>query len=125
MPDYNPDREGWRKKKYVIQKAWPGYTSLDKDAPDIHVPTFDQAVPTGKGELKPDKYGRFTTSDEKLAREIQQQYPRDYVVSRIYTDARERQDHKSVFTVPELPFHKKKGQDDEEGDEEYNGEGIA
>lgn len=99
MPDFNPDREGHHKHKFIVQKALPN----DLEAP----------VKTSKGDLKPNDQGRMIIQDEALAREVQQHNPRELVVSRMNSDHPSDRGHNYFFTVPELPWKKRQPRDTE------------
>ena len=94
MPDYNPDKERHHKHKFVVQQAFP----------DI----VGDSVMTSKGELKPNSQGRMTVKDESLAREIQQQYPREMTVTRMNFDDPADRGHRFHFGGwPEMPWKRK------------------
>lgn len=93
-PDFNPDREGHHKHKFIVQKAFTH---------DI-----EGAVQTSKGALKPNDQGRMTINDEGLAREIQQSNPRELVVSRMNADSPADRGHRYHFGGwPEMPWKRK------------------
>lgn len=95
MPDFNPDKERHVDHKFVVQKAFPGN---EKDP-----------VMTSKGALAPDKQGRMIVKDESLAREIQQQNPRELTVTRMRTPGAADQGHRYHFGGwPEMPWKKTK-----------------
>jgi len=97
MPDYNPDREGHTGHRFIVQKAWPGKGSLDPG----------EAAQTSKGALKFDREDRFAVKDEALAREIQQQYPRELAVTRVRTNHPADRGHRYHFgQTPAMPWHR-------------------
>lgn len=110
MPDFNPDREGHHKHKFLVQKAWPDH---DQEGDGLGA-----SIETSKGKLKPTKKGRMLINDEKFAREIQADHPRDLVVTRMNADDPADKGHNYFFTVPEMPW-KRQHRDTEaqEGDE--------
>lgn len=94
MPDFNPDKERHVDHKFVVQKAMPG--------DDLSEPVL-----TSKGPLKPDGQGRMMVKDESLAREIQQQHPRELTVTRMRTPGAADRGHRYFFgALPGLPWHK-------------------
>ena len=95
MPDYNPDKEGHHKHKFIVQKGSvaPNRSSVVNS-------------PDGR-KLKMNKEGRFTVNDEKLAREIQKEAGRELIVTRVRWDDPEDRGHTYVHTVPTLPLHEK------------------
>lgn len=110
MPDFNSDRDGHADHMWVVQKAWADYGTLGAEGGNqIATSSLDNPVVTGKGHLKPDEYGRFTTHDKALADEIRAQYPKDYVVTRVRASHPSDRGHKYVFTVPELPWKRDGG----------------
>ena len=93
MPDFNPDKERHHKHKFIVQKAFPGELAA--------------GVTTSKGELKPNEQGRMVIKDEKLAREVQQEYPRELVVTRMDSDDPADRGHNYHFgQMPPLPWAK-------------------
>jgi len=96
MPDFNPDKERHRKHKFVVQKAW-----TDASRPNDGL---SDGVATSRGVLKPDDEGRMLVNDEALAREIQQENPKELVVTRMNADDPADAGHKYFFTVPEMPW---------------------
>lgn len=123
MPDWNADRDGHKDHMWVVQKAWADYNTLgDKDGKQMTTPSLDNPVLTGKGALKPDEYGRFTTRDAGLAAEIRANYPKDYVVTRVQTNHPSDAGHRYVFTVPELPWKKEQPDEKKEEEAKNNGE---
>lgn len=93
MPDFNPDKEGWMKHDWIV---------CDVDTPG-YVETKDGALPF-------DREGRFMTKDPGLAQELKDRYQHgEITVSRGVdkSDPHER-GHKYIFTVPEMPWKKKK-----------------
>jgi hypothetical protein len=91
MPDYNPDREGHHKHKFIVQKAFPS-------------DDLTTGVETSKGVLKSNKQGRMVIAEESLAREIQQDNPRELVVTRMNEDDPADRGHNYFFSMPEMPW---------------------
>jgi hypothetical protein len=94
MPDFNPDREGHRKHKWVVHKA----TTAKIDS-----------VQTSKGDLKLNKEGRAVIKDEALAAEIRsgEMGKRDLCVTRVTADDPADQGHRYHFgQFPGLPWAK-------------------
>ena len=90
MYDYNPDREGHVKHKFYVRNA-----TKQK---------FDKLTAGGK-EMKFNHEGRMMINDEKLAREIQAEYPDKLAVTRV----RQPNDgHRTFFSMPEMPWKKEK-----------------
>ncbi len=97
MPDYNPDKERHTQHRFVVQKAWPGKGNLDPG----------EAIQTSKGDLKFGHEDRLVIKDEALAREVQQQYPRELAVTRMrYPDPADRGHHYHFGQMPAMPWHK-------------------
>jgi len=98
MPDYNPDKEGWHKKKFIVSRVERDFNKLVEP---IH---------TGSGDLNVDLYGRCTVNDPGLAREIQKEHPRDITVTRVNWDdevLHRNAIHSYFFgSLPALPWHK-------------------
>jgi hypothetical protein len=91
MPDFNPDKERHNKHKFVVQQAWPDVVGGD--------------VATTRGNLRPDKQGRMVVKDESLAREIQQEHPRDLTVTRMTSNDPADVGHRYLFgQMPEMPW---------------------
>lgn len=96
MPDYNADKEhGQGRVKWVVQNA-------------AH--PVKKEIKTGRGILKTDNLGRCTVNDPALANEIRSEHRRDLVVSRVFAEHPADKGHHYVFTVPEMPWKKKKEQ---------------
>ena len=91
-PDYNPDKEAHRNHKWIVHKA------LNKDG-------FN-GVRAGGKVLPFDSQGRFAVSDESVAKEIRNRYPRSATVTRVTADHASDRGHKYFFTCPEMPWHK-------------------
>jgi hypothetical protein len=90
VTDYNPDREGHVKHKFYVRSA----TRQKRDKLTVD----------GK-DMKFNHEGRMMINDEKLAREIQTEYPYDLAVTRVrYPDVADR-GHNYFFTVPKMPWH--------------------
>ena len=109
VPDYNPDKEGWHKHKWIVTKA--------TQSPDFN------AVDVGDKHMPFDKEGRFAITDEGVANAIRQEHRWDVAVTRFKSDDPADRGHKYVFTVPEMPWKrgsngKAKG---EEKEERHNG----
>ena len=98
MPDFNPDKERHRKHKFVVQKAW-----TDASRPNDGL---SDGVATSKGVLKPDDEGRMLVNDEALAREIQQENPKELVVTRMNADDPADRGHNYFFSVSKEPLYK-------------------
>jgi hypothetical protein len=95
MPDYNSDREGFVKHKWVVQKA------LREDNSD--------GVITSKGKLKYDRYGRLMVNDPTLANEIRTEHPHDLAVTRMrYPDVADRGHRYHFGMLPEMPWKRGK-----------------
>lgn len=94
-PDYDPSRDGHVAHKFFVQKAWPGKGDLDPG----------DSVKTSKGDLKFNQDGRLVINDQALAREVQQQYPRELAVTRMrYPDQADR-GHRYFFgRNPGMPW---------------------
>lgn len=107
MPDYNPDREGHVKHKFIVQKAWPaGDYAGDGLAGGIH---------TSKGVLKPNSQGRMVVRDAALAREIQSAYPADLAVTRMRAEGPADKGHRYHFgSWPAMPWKRQREQPPEE-----------
>jgi len=90
MPDYNPDREGHRKHKWVVHNVMQGGKGVRVD---------------GKNMMF-NKDGRFLVKDEGLAKNIRKNYPHQVTVSRITANDPSDRGHKYFFTVPRMPWHK-------------------
>jgi hypothetical protein len=98
MPDFNPDREGHVKHKFIVQNG------------DI---VARDGVQTSKGFLEFNKQERCIINDEALAREVQQQYP-TVAVSRVRYPGAADKGHRYFFgSWPEMPWKRKEG--DHEG----------
>ena len=92
MPDYNADREGHRKYKYLVH-----------DATREHL----ESVPTSKGDLKFNRDGRLVVNDPALANEIRTSTlgKRAVCVSRVNGDSPADRGHKYFFgRQPGLPW---------------------
>ena len=97
MPDYNPDREGHRKHKWIVHKAinnsgFKNVVAADKVMPFNHE-------------------GRFFVKDASVAAEIRQKYPRSVTVSRVTASDATDRDHKNFFSCPAMPWHNKEKDD--------------
>ena len=91
MPDFNPDKERWRgKRKWIVHNATRNREFTDVVAADK--------------VMKFDREGRFSVSDEKVANEIREEYPRDVTVTRVHASHPSDRGHHYMFTVPELPW---------------------
>jgi hypothetical protein len=89
MTDYNPDREGHKKHKFYVRNATKR--------------KFDTLTVDGKDMKFSDK-GRMMIKDEKLAREIQVEYPDDLAVTRV----RQEDGHRTFFSMPQMPWKREK-----------------
>ena len=94
MYDYNPDREGHKKHKFYVRNATKR--------------KFDKLTVAGK-EMKFSNKGRMMIKDEKLAREIQAEYPDELAVTRM----RQEDGHKTFFSMPEMPWKREKETEDQ------------
>ena len=103
MPDYNPDREGHRDHKWIVHKAIRGNAQFNK----IHAAGKDMPF---------NREGRFMVSDEKVASEIRQKYPRAATVTRVNTPHSADRGHKYFFRCPEMPWKVKDAEKEEEVD---------
>jgi len=65
---------------------------------------FDKITANGK-EMKFSDKGRMLIKDEKLAREIQAEYPETLAVTRI---SQNEDGHKTFFSMPEMPWKREK-----------------
>ena len=92
--DYNPDKERHVGHKWFVQKAVP-------DAPD--------SVEVDGKEYKFGREGWMRVSEEGVANAIRQKYGQDgtMAVSRCRWPHPADRGHNYVFTVPEMPWHKK------------------
>jgi len=90
MPDYNPDKEGHRDHKWIVHNATRN---------DITVKAANQDMPFNRE-------GRFSVSDENVAAEIRQRYPRAVTVSRVSTYHPSDRGHKYFFAGIAMPWHK-------------------
>lgn len=99
MPDYNPDREGHVQHRFIVQ-------------PNSKFPNQDSVKLDNGRELKFNEEKRFVTKNEVLARELQKEYRKDLVVTRVrHPDVADR-GHKYHFGQwPEMPWKKNKGDD--------------
>jgi len=89
-PDYNPDREGHRDHKFIVQDATRRKLK--------HVP--------GSPQLKFNKEGRCLIKDKGLAREIQNE-TRDVAVTRVNYPSRSDRGHVYFFgQMPAMPWHR-------------------
>jgi len=96
--DYNPDREGHIKHRFIVQ-------------PNSKRP-LQKGVKLDNGKfLKFNSEKRFVTYNEVLARELQKEYKQDLVVTRVrHPDAADR-GHSFFFgQMPEMPWKKNKGE---------------
>lgn len=94
MPDWNADKEGHRKYKYLVH-----------DATREHL----ESVPTSKGDLKFNKDGRLVVHDKALADEIRTSAlgKRAVCVSRVNGDSAADRGHNYFFgRQPGLPWAK-------------------
>lgn len=90
--DFNPDKERHVDHTFVVMNAYP---------------TAAEGLQTSKGFLKYDDQNRFTTRNEALAREIQQQHGNDVIVTRMRTsDAADRGHRYHFGQMPAMPWHK-------------------
>lgn len=94
MPDYNPDREGHVKHRFIVQ-------------PNSKFP-HQKGVKLDNGKfLKFNREKRFTTSNEPLARELQEEYRKDLVVTRVRHPDEADRGHNFFFgSMPGVPYAK-------------------
>lgn len=95
MTDYNPDREGHVKHKFYVRNATRR--------------KFDKLTVEGR-EMKFNHEGRMMIKDERLAREIQAEYPDELAVTRV---RQPEPGHKSFFSMPVMPWKKEKETEDQ------------
>lgn len=88
MTDYNPDREGHRQHKFYVRNATKK--------------KYDKLTVDGK-DMEFNHEGRMMIKDEKMAREIQAEYPDELAVTRI---SQNEEGHKTFFSMPEMPWKK-------------------
>ena len=90
MTDYNPDKESHKKHKFFVRNATKR--------------KFDKLTVEGK-DLKFNHEGRMMIKDEKMAREIQAEYPDKLAVTRM----RQEDGHNTFFgSMPEMPWKQEK-----------------
>lgn len=95
MPDWNSDKEGHVRHKWIVQKAFP-----DGD--------LGAGINTSKGVLIPNKQGRMLVNDPALAHEIRMEHPHDMTVTRMrYPDEADRGHRYHFGSWPEMPWKKK------------------
>ena len=94
MPDWNPDREGFVKHKWIVQNATQNRNF--------------KGVKAGDKDMLFNDEGRFLINDPVVANEIRKEHPRDVTVTRMrYPSAADR-GHKYFFSCPALPWHEDK-----------------
>ena len=94
MPDFNPDREGHVKHKWIVHNATQNRNF--------------KGVKAGGKDMLFNREGRFLIDDPVVANEIRNEHPRDVTVTRMrYPDVSDR-GHKYFHTVPALPWHEDK-----------------
>ena len=93
MADFNPDREGHVKHKWLVQTVRPGQEN--------------ETVKTSQGELKLSPKGRCLITDPALAAEVRQEYARDLAVSRLRVGDGGRTHYYFFGQWPEMPWKKK------------------
>ncbi len=94
MPDFNPDREGHVKHKWIVHNATQNRNF--------------KGVKAGGKDMLFNKEGRFLINDEVVANEIRNEHPRDVTVTRMrYPDVADR-GHKYFFSCPKMPWHEEK-----------------
>ncbi len=91
MPDFNPDREGHVKHKWLVQNAtqnrnFKGVKAGDQDMPFNHE-------------------GRFLINDPVVANEIRNEHPRDVTVTRMRYPSEADRGHRYHFSCPAMPWH--------------------
>lgn len=94
MPDYNPDKEGHRDHKFIVQKA----QRRDNR----------RGINYGEKKFNFNKDGRFVLNDESIAREVQKLHPHDLAVTRVTVNHPSDRGHRYFFSVPSMPWHKEK-----------------
>lgn len=94
MPDFNPDREGHVDHRFIVQNAWPQYN-------------HKKGLQTSKGNLAFNHEDRFVVKDAALAREIQQDNPKDVTVTRVRNPSQADRGHRYHFgQMPAMPWHR-------------------
>ena len=97
MPDFNPDREGHVKHKWIVHNATQNRNF--------------KGVKAGGKDMLFDKEGRFLISDPVVANEIRNEHPRDVTVTRMrYPDPSDR-GHKYLHVGIAMPWHKENDDD--------------
>jgi len=93
--DYNPDKESHKEHKFYVRNSTKR--------------KFDKITANGK-EMKFSDKGRMLIKDEKLAREIQAEYPFELAVTRM-----RQEDGRQTFfgSMPEMPWKRKKETEDQ------------
>lgn len=94
MPDFNPDKERHRDHRWIVHN-----TKRTRDP--------DPVVAADK-VMEFNKEGRFMVSDEAVAAEIREEYPKDVTVTRVNYSHPSDRGHTYFFTVPQLPWKKEK-----------------
>lgn len=109
-PDYNPDREGHRKHKFIVQPAWKsGMKKKGINLPDGRFAKYNREK-------------RFMLNDEKMARDVQKEHRNDLVVTRVNDPDIADRGHNYFFgQIPEMPW-KRIAREKEE--REGSGEGF-
>jgi hypothetical protein len=105
MPDWNPDKEAHRDHKWIVHRA-------------IRDTSF-KTVNAADREMKFDREGRFSVSDEKIAAEIREKYPHTATVTRVNAQHSSDRGHKYFFNCPEMPWHKDGKDADKDRDEDF------
>ncbi|MCK5430397.1 MAG: hypothetical protein KAI94_13040 [Anaerolineales bacterium] len=91
MPDYNPDREGHVKHKWIVHNATQNRNF--------------KGVKAGDKDMLFNREGRFLISDPVVANEIRNEHPRDVTVTRMrYPDVSDR-GHNYFHVCPAMPWH--------------------
>ncbi len=91
MPDFNSDREGHVKHKWLVQNA-----TQNRDF---------KGVKSGDQDMLFNHEGRFLINDPVVANEIRKEHPRDVTVTRMrYPDVSDR-GHTYHFSCPAMPWH--------------------
>jgi hypothetical protein len=90
MPDFNSDKENHRKHKWIVHNA-----ARTREP---------EPIVAADKVMEFDREGRFAVSDERVAAEIREEYPRDVTVTRVNAHHPSDRGHRYFFTVPELPW---------------------
>ena len=91
MPDYNPDRDGWRDHRFIVQ-------------PSSKRPNLDSVKTASGRKLDFNHEKRFTTRDVGLARELQKEYGQEIVVTRTTHPHVADRGHTYFFAMQGVPY---------------------